>query len=115
MYCFPDFCWAATIARSSAMLVAIGTVEAQCLPGSQHRRGLPGVVRDAGYQMDRIDILRGDDFLEVGEPLADAEPVAGGLQPLFILVADRHPFHIRVIEIDRHKFSPEPQPDHCHF
>ena len=92
------------------MLVAIGTVQAQCLPGVEHGDRLLGMHGDGRDQMHGVDAVVSEDRVKVGDALFDFKAVAHFLQHLRIRVADGQAFDIGMMLEDGQEFSAEAEP-----
>ncbi|OPZ11924.1 MAG: hypothetical protein BWZ10_02140 [candidate division BRC1 bacterium ADurb.BinA364] len=77
------------------------------LAGAQGGDGLRGVVRNAGYQMNGVDIVGLNRLLDRMELPGDAESSADATQPLRVEIANGDRLDIGMIQVNRHEFGAE--------
>ena len=111
MYLRPVCSARSTILRHSAMFVAIGTVQATCLPALSAAMAHPGVVGDGRVDVHEIDVAVREQRREIRVALRDAEVFADGVELFPVALADGVAIGVRVLLVDRDELGPEAEPD----
>ena len=112
MYFRPVCLQSSTICLQSAMRVAMGTVQATCLPALSAAMAIQAVVGDGRVDVDGVDVRILEQFLVIGVALRDAEVVADRVElGLGLRWQMAYMFGVRMALVDGDELGPEAEAD----